>query len=430
MPLERRCKLRGRNKNHRSGTIVRQAMDDETSNDRPPRRHARGRIVFATAVMLMGSTLPTPLYALYRRQYGFSELTLTLIYAAYALGNFAALLLLGRLSDQIGRRRTALPALALGGLSTACFLCAFDTAWLFVGRALSGAAIGLFSGAMAAWITDLVPGHNKTRSSVIVTSASYAGLLAGPLAGGILAQYVPAQLRVSYAVLLGFIVATSYFVWSAPETIRKPVRWRDVSLKPRIGVPAEIRAAFVSPALTAFATFALIGFYAALAPTVMQKELHVVNRATSGAVVAVLFLVGVIAIVATSRIGSRRATLGSLGLLLVSLAVLVLAYVERSMATLLVGTSLTGISAAVGFRGSLEVVTDIAPEEKRAEVISAYFVVGYLGNSVPVIGVGVLTQMIGSPIADLVLTLTVAVLAVVALVTGIKRPPAKAAKAT
>ena len=61
----------------------------------------------------MGSTLLTPLYLIYRRMFGFSEVTLTLIYAVYVVGNLAALFFFGRLSDQIGRRRTSLPAIAL-----------------------------------------------------------------------------------------------------------------------------------------------------------------------------------------------------------------------------------------------------------------------------------------------------------------------------
>src|SRR6266700_1690231 len=69
------------------------------------------------AVMFAGSTLLTPMYELYRRAFGFSDLTLTLIYSVYAFGNLTALLLLGRLSDQIGRRWTSLRALVGAALS-------------------------------------------------------------------------------------------------------------------------------------------------------------------------------------------------------------------------------------------------------------------------------------------------------------------------
>src|SRR6201986_4371097 len=78
----------------------------------------------ALAVGMMGTTLPTPLYALYRQRFGFSELMVTVVFAAYAAGVIAALLLLGRLSDQIGRRRMLLPALGLSAVSAGVFLVA------------------------------------------------------------------------------------------------------------------------------------------------------------------------------------------------------------------------------------------------------------------------------------------------------------------
>src|SRR5438045_789201 len=70
-----------------------------------------GIVAFTLGAMFMGSTLLTPLYGLYREKFGFSQLTLTLIYASYVVGNLGALLFLGRLSDEIGRRQVCLPAI-------------------------------------------------------------------------------------------------------------------------------------------------------------------------------------------------------------------------------------------------------------------------------------------------------------------------------
>ena len=75
----------------------------------------------ALSVGMMGTTLPTPLYALYRQRFGFTELMITVVFAAYAAGVIAALLLFGRLSDQIGRRRVLLPALGLSAASASIF---------------------------------------------------------------------------------------------------------------------------------------------------------------------------------------------------------------------------------------------------------------------------------------------------------------------
>jgi MFS family permease len=98
------------------------------------------------AVLFAGSTLLTPLYIIYKQQFGFSGITLTLIYATYVVGNLGALLLFGRLSDQIGRRFTTLPALGVAAVSTIIFLFSEGTGALFWGRALSGLGIGLAVG--------------------------------------------------------------------------------------------------------------------------------------------------------------------------------------------------------------------------------------------------------------------------------------------
>src|SRR5438105_13535011 len=72
------------------------------------------------------SNLPTPLYVIYRQAFGFSQLTLTVIYAV-VVGTIATMFFLGRLSDQIGRRPVVLASLVLAGLSGIAFLLAAST---------------------------------------------------------------------------------------------------------------------------------------------------------------------------------------------------------------------------------------------------------------------------------------------------------------
>lgn len=152
------------------------------------------------AVMFVGATLPTPLYPLYREAFGFGGIMLTLIFAVYVIGNLVALLIFGRLSDQIGRRGASLPAIAVALVSTLVFALARGTAWLFAARVLSGFATGLAAGAATAWIAELEPRGDKAAAALLASTANLCGLVVGALLSGTFAQIAPWPLRLSYVV--------------------------------------------------------------------------------------------------------------------------------------------------------------------------------------------------------------------------------------
>ena len=53
---------------------------------------------------LFASATPSPLYGIYQQEWHFSTPVLTLVYAVYCFGVLTALLLIGRISDEVGRR--------------------------------------------------------------------------------------------------------------------------------------------------------------------------------------------------------------------------------------------------------------------------------------------------------------------------------------
>src|SRR3954471_22799378 len=106
---------------------------------------------------LFASGTPSPLYATYRELWGFSSVVLTLVYATYAFGVLAALILAGRISDQWGRRPVLLVSLATLLLTTVLFMLAGSVVWLFAARGLQGLATGLALGAASAALLDLHP---------------------------------------------------------------------------------------------------------------------------------------------------------------------------------------------------------------------------------------------------------------------------------
>jgi predicted MFS family arabinose efflux permease len=371
------------------------------------------------AVMFMGSTIVTPLYSLYAKQFGFSPVVLTLIYAAYVIGNLVSLFFFGGVSDRAGRRRIVLQAMALAALSTGIYFFAASTPWLFIARVLSGFSIGLAAGAGTAWIAEL-DAADKTRATMVAVGSNFAGLAVGPLISGFLAEYGPRPLQSPFLIYIGVVAITAVFIARSPETVNHQAT--TTPGRSSVAMPRSIRAAFIAPAITAFTVFSLYGFYFSLAPGVLIESLHQSNRAVGGAVVFELGLVSAATILFTRHLASRTCMRLALALLVPALALLIAAQAQGSLSLLLLGTALSGISGALGYRGSLQVVNQIAPAEQRAGVSSVYFIVCFVGNSIPVIAVAILTRAFDSLVADSVFAITLAVLALAALVMSARMP--------
>jgi hypothetical protein len=257
-----------------------------TSSDLPRSREAHaglelqrtagiGAVAAMIGVLFAGSTVVTPLYIMYKQAFGFSQISLTLIYAAYVIGNLCALLVFGGLSDQVGRRPMAFTGMSLALLGTLVFLFARGIASLYCGRILSGLAIGIGAGTGTAWLAELIRKESSARAAVIATAANFTGLGVGALLAGLLAEYGAWPLQLPYMVYFVALAAVMALVGLVPETVARPKRsMKDISITPRVSVPSQIRAQFVAPAVTGFGAMALVGFYAALAPTAGRSTPH------------------------------------------------------------------------------------------------------------------------------------------------------------
>ena len=261
-------------------------------------------VAYAFAVTMMGTTLPTPLYPLYQEKLGFSELMVTIVFAVYAFAVIAGLLLFGAASDQLGRRRALLPGLALSAASAVCFLLVGGLGELFVGRILSGLSAGLFTGTATATLIDLAPPEGRRRATLVATAANIGGLGLGPLVCGLLAEYAPDPLQLVFIVDLCLVAIAAVLVFAIPETVEvKPgARLR----LQRLGVPAEVRSIFIRASLAAFAGFAILGLFTAVAPAFLAQVLGETSHAVLGIVVAAAFESSLLGQIAVERVGEER----------------------------------------------------------------------------------------------------------------------------
>ncbi|MEU0132012.1 MFS transporter [Streptomyces sp. NPDC006289] len=392
----------------------------DTGHGRRP-GYVAAAVVFA--IGMAGTTLPTPLYGLYQQRIGFSELMVTIVFAVYALAVITVLLVAGNYSDAVGRRPVLLCAMALSAASAGCFLLESGLPLLFAGRLLSGCAAGLLSGAATAAVIELAGPGQKARAGFAATAANMGGLGCGPLLSGVLAQYTSWPLTVPFWVHLGLVCAACGITWLLPETVESPKRWP--RLTPQgVSVPPEVKGVFAPASLAAFAGFALLGLFTAVAPSFASQTLGVHNLAVSGAVVFSVFLASTFGQSLTRWISARRALPTGCGILVVGLLLVASSLIAESLPLLVLGALCGGTGQGLAFRAALTLVSGAAPPEHRGGTISAFFVVAYTGISVPVVGVGALATWLGLREAGLVFTGCVILLAAGAGTYAARRPAA------
>ncbi|WP_197376610.1 MFS transporter [Mycolicibacterium baixiangningiae] len=389
---------------------------------RPLSRYAFALLAYAFAVTMLGTTVPTPLYALYADRMDFAVFTTTVIYAAYAGGVLVALLAFGRWSDAVGRRPMLLAGVGFAIASAVVFLVADSVAVLLVARVLSGLSAGLFTGTGTAAVIEAAPERWRSRAAAVATVANIGGLGAGPLLAGLLVQYAPQPLHLVFAVHISVAVLAGIAVLVVPETSPRSGR-----IGPqRLSVPAEARSVFVIAALAAFAGFAVTGLFTSVAPSFLADVVGIHNHAVAGAVACSIFASSAITQVLANRIPPPRAVAVGCAILVVGMSVLAVALHFSSLPGLIAAALISGVGQGMSFSRGLAAVAERTPPERRAEVSSTYFVVAYVAISLPVIGEGLAAQAVGLQTAGVGFAIAVAVLATVCLIAILVREKSSA----
>jgi MFS family permease len=340
--------------------------------------------VLAFFVAMLGTTLPTPLYPLFEERYAFGTLLVTVIFAIYAFGVIGGLILFGSFSDRLGRKPVLLLGLALSAASALLFLLAGSLVPIYAARIVSGLSAGIFTGTATAYVIDLAPPGRRQLASFVAVFANLGGLGTGTLVSGVLGQWAPDPLRTPFAVDLGLVALAGAGLLIAPETVRRG----PFSLRvQRLGVPAEVVGVFVRAALAGVAAFAVSGVFGSVAPEFLGVGLHRHSPALAGLLVFVLFVLSVAGQVLVPRLPNPLGA--GCGMLVAGVAVLAVSLATGSLAALFASAAVGGLGQGVVVGGGLAAIAERAPAERRGETASSFFVVLYLGLSIPVIAAGI-----------------------------------------
>jgi MFS family permease len=299
------------------------------------------------------------------------------------------------------------------------FIWIHNVAMLFAARFITGVAAALSAGAAVAWLREHNPGADAQRAGVLIVAMNVLGLGVGPLLTGLMAPADTQPLVLPYVAFIAIAVPLAVVIAFTRETVEDRSSILEAELIHPIGVPRDLRVAFLAPGVTTFVIYSMVGFYSAIAPGLIVRVLHISGYAPTGTIVFELFATATLTVFLGQKLSDRTAMIGGAAFMLPALACLVLAEITASLPALLAGTALGGIALGFGWRGALHLTAEIAPEHQRSEMVSALFVCGNFGMTLPVIGIGVMETLTYPQLSILVFSGVIAVISSAGVVFGV-----------
>ncbi len=376
-------------------------------------------------LMLAASGVPSPLYRVYQEEFGFSSGVLTTIFGIYALALLVSLLVVGALSDHVGRRPVLVVAFLLEAIAMVLFLMSDGVGWLLAARVVQGFATGALTSTLGAAVLDL---QNRERPlGAFINSASPGlGLSLGAVGAGLLVQFVPSPTDWVFAVLtVVFVLASVGTLVLLPETSPR-LPGALASLRPQVHIPPAHRRPFVVALPVLVANWAVGGLYASLGPSLLVDVFGVGNHLVGGLLIFALNGTGVLGSLALRSAPPARALLVGALVFAVGVAGTVASLFTGSVALLFAAAVVTGFGFGAGFLGAVATITAEVASGYRAGLLAGIFVVGYLAFSLPSIAAGIAVGSIGLERTAEIYGLAVIVLTLSAVALLVLRRPATA----
>jgi hypothetical protein len=270
------------------------------------------------------------------------------------------------------------------------FIYADSVAWLIGARVLQGFATGMATAVLSATLLDV----DRQQGPLINSVAPLLGMAMGGMGCGLLAEFAPAPLQLTYWLLLALFVLQAVYVWRLPESV-SPQAGAWASLRPTLHVPVQARGTLWRVLPLNVATWALGGFYASLAPSLVRTATGSTSNLIGGATVAALTLTGAAMIFTLRNQPASKALQLGTGLLPTGIVLILLGVHNASLPLFFLGTLVAGCGFGAGFLGAVRSLVPLALPHERAGLMSAFYVLSYLAFCLPSFLAGNLTHTFG-----------------------------------
>lgn len=353
----------------------------------PPRSNP-ALLAFALCLITLAVNLQAPLYITYADLSGQGAAATAVAFSAYVVGVLPVLLALGGLADRVGRRPLIIAALLLSMLATLLMLVAPGLQTLALARLVLGLGTGLATATATAYMGELMGGASSARAANWVTASTSLGFGLGAALTSLFLLRGPSLTPGSFHLQLLLAGIALVLTWRLPDP--RPAQ-RGAMLR----LPFYPRGSAVY-GLAILLAWAGTGLVIALLPGILRQ--HGLS-AWSGFSTFCVTSCGLLFQPLARRMASTKATLLGLAILPCSYALLAWGANAGHLGAVLLG-AVAASSACYGFiyLGGLAAVNQLAGSEKT-RASAGFFLLAYLGFSVPVIFTGVLSDRLGSGMA-------------------------------
>ena len=365
------------------------------------RQRGTFRLAFVSAVLALvaafaavGSTIP--LFNVYRAKDGFTNADISMAVVAYSIGTIGTLLVLGRLSNYVGRRAAALTSLALLVLGCLVLLNVHFIGVLISGRLLMGLGAGMASSSLAAYIVDAAPRRPAWLASVASSQTVMLGLAMGAIASGALVQFGPWPRQLIFLVAITLLLVSAVLISISPETVTPtPFVWR--SLRPSVRVPARVRRLLPVAAAVILPTWATGAFYQAFVPALVEDQLHTTSPLLVGLVFTAYMAPSAIGAPLGHRFNSAAAQrIGMIGFLIGWVGIIA-ANATGALIVFFAATVVAGVGQGIAISAATRGLLYGSSLADRAPIFAVVYLLSYSGATVPSLIAGQLSTVFSVP---------------------------------
>jgi len=371
---------------------------------RPSDRHRRSTAllprtaafaVAATAFFLVfaAAGTPIPMYRVFAADDGLTDSDFALASVGYFAAAVGSLLLLGRISDHVGRRAAGVAALVVVGAGTAMIPFIHGPAPLVIARVLQGVAAGIAPSALGAYAIDTAPRRLPWLSAVIAASTPMLGIPVGAVFSGLIVDHTGSPRIILTTTIVIALTVTTFLLILGPETVRRsPGLIR--SLAPRLHVPHGAGRLLFTTGAAACATWSLGGFFQAFGPSVTAEYLG-----TDGAFIAALVFGSVMILnpvggPIAARMSTKAGVRTGMTVFVIALSALIVSLATGSIGTFLTAALVIGVAQGIASTAAMRaLVAGLTPAD-RAGALAAVYLVSYAGSAIPVFIAGQLAHVV------------------------------------